>query len=97
MAKPDEVELRKRFDFNEVKGDEAERMNLVAAACLHMAGIFVAICPDGRELSLALTKLEEVETWAMNAIHRGSLTAEETAVFDQAKRLGFFDPLKFDE
>jgi len=46
----------------------------VRRICRQAATVVTALCPEGRELSLALTKLEEAMFWANAAIARSSPT-----------------------
>ena len=68
-------ELLKRIDNNhkhhppqtQNRIDNHQRVRHVTAEC---GRELVKVCPTGRELSLALTKLEEVMFWANSAIAR---------------------------
>lgn len=42
----------------------------VRLACHHVAGMINDLCPEGREKSLAVTKLEEAMFWANAALAR---------------------------
>jgi hypothetical protein len=43
---------------------------LIRQDCLELANSLNRICPDSREKSLAITKLEEVMFWANSALAR---------------------------
>lgn len=66
--------LRRRIenDFKFHPADEARgRIHDSIREELYGAGLFLTdACPEGRELSLALTKLEEAMFWANAAIAR---------------------------
>lgn len=64
------ADLLKRFTFHPAQGDQAERYEKIRAEALNMAMDLTGYCPPSRELSLALTKLEEVVFWANAAIAR---------------------------
>lgn len=59
-------ELEKRFTYHAPKGDQAERYVVLREAVKSIATLVIELCPDSRERSLAITKLEEVVFW-MNA------------------------------
>ena len=71
--KPSEA-LRERIDNNFVyhapKGDQTERYELIRKAGKGLAWVLVRLCPESRELSLALTSLEETIMWANASIAR---------------------------
>lgn len=59
-----------RFTFHPAKGDQAQRYETIRSMALELAAVLNQIAPDSRELSLAVTKLEEVVFWANAAIAR---------------------------
>jgi hypothetical protein len=67
-------ETRDRIDHNFIyhppHGDQAERYAVVRAEHFGLARLLLRLCPESRELSLALTKLEESVFWANAAIAR---------------------------
>lgn len=64
-------ELATRFTYHPVKNtDQAELYSSVRAQALDMAIWLCTVAPESRELSLALTKLEEVVFWTNAAIAR---------------------------
>jgi hypothetical protein len=63
-------ELQKRFTYHAPKEGQPERYEKLREEALVMAGLINDSCPDSREKSLALTKLEEVVMWANAAIAR---------------------------
>lgn len=50
--------------------DQIEQHSVVRTWCNSLANTLVDTCPEGRELSLALTNLEQVMFWANAAISR---------------------------
>ena len=61
-------ELMNRFGFHPANDKTGPQHQLVRDHCLGLAGFIVANTPEGREQSLALTKLQEVMMWANAAI-----------------------------
>lgn len=47
---------------------QPQRYEMLNKATREVAEMMMAYCPPGRQLSLALTKLEEARMWANNAI-----------------------------
>ena len=52
------------------KGDQGERYSKIRAAGKTMALLIKDLAPEGREFSLALTKIDEAVFWANAAIAR---------------------------
>lgn len=69
---PDRIEHDFRHHPPKTQGDIDEH-ETVRALCKDLALALAGICPEGRELSLALTKIEEAMFWSNSAIarHRG--------------------------
>lgn len=68
-AKPGIDELHKRFFFHPPRdGDAVRRHENVSELCFNLAHSLVASCYPGRQLSLALTALEEVRMRANASI-----------------------------
>jgi hypothetical protein len=66
-------DLENRFKFHPADIPERqEAHHQVRSACLALAQIMNYQLKDGREKSLAITKLEEVMFWANASIARGS-------------------------
>ena len=63
-------DITRRFTYHPPKDRQAERYREIRAAGLDLAELLTAECPQSRELSLALTKLEEAVMWANAAIAR---------------------------
>jgi hypothetical protein len=49
---------------------QEQRYGTIRARLLGTADLLLTLCPPGRELSLALTKLEEAMFWGIAAIAR---------------------------
>lgn len=58
------------FTFHAPKADQAGHYQKIRQAAKSLAMLMVELCPDRRERSLALTKLEECVMWANAAIAR---------------------------
>ena len=65
-----EKELKKRFTYHPPKKGQPEKYETIRGALLEVARMVVENCPDSRERSLALTKLEEGSMWANASIAR---------------------------
>lgn len=64
-------ELKHRFDYHPAHTQERQEAHqTVRANCWSLANSFLYNLPDGREKSIALTKLEEAMFWANAAIAR---------------------------
>jgi len=64
------TELKNRFTYHAPFGDQTERYGNIRKQILDLAVFLDGQCPDSRELSLAITKLEEVSFWANASIAR---------------------------
>lgn len=65
-------ELITRFTYHAPNGDQPARYAAVREAALDFGRMLNGFCPDSRELSLAITALEECVFWANAAIARRS-------------------------
>lgn len=65
------ADLEKRFSYHAPLPGQPERYGAIRDAAKALAQYLVAVCPPSRELSLALTHLEEVVMWANASIARG--------------------------
>jgi len=64
------LELDKRFTYHPPKEDQAERYGLIRKEAHDLADTIDIYCPESREKSLAITKLEEAVMWANASIAR---------------------------
>ena len=65
-----QADLDNRFTFHPVQGDQGETYSAIRAKAKEFAEFIDARCPDSRELSLAVTHIEESVFWANAAIAR---------------------------
>lgn len=65
-----EARREKNFHFHEAQDDQSERYTNIRSGARGLARLFDQSCPPSRELSLAMTKLEEAVMWANAAIAR---------------------------
>lgn len=64
------IEIEKRFTYHPPKDGQPERYQKVRDKAKELAYLLHEECPQSRELSLALTKLEETVMWGNAAIAR---------------------------
>ena len=73
MYEPSEADAKKievAFVYHPPKEDQPQRNEDIRALGKGMAEKLVRLCPPSRELSLALTNLEQAVMWANAAIAR---------------------------
>lgn len=58
------------FSYHPPKGDQSERYEKLRKEGKDLTISIIAACPDSRERSLALTKIQEAIMWANAAIAR---------------------------
>jgi hypothetical protein len=63
-------DLKKRFTYHSPKDDQPSRYQKLRAKAYELAEDINGCCPESREKSLALTKLEEAVMWANASIAR---------------------------
>jgi len=68
--KPSPEDLDNRFVYHAPKEGQPAKYEAIRAKQRELADLIVALCPDSREASVALTKTEEVGFWANAAIAR---------------------------
>lgn len=62
--------VHRNFTYHPPKPDQIPHFETVRSQAMSLATTLLTNCPMSRELSLALTKLEEVVMWANAAIAR---------------------------
>ena len=66
-------DIEHRFKFHAASRQEkADEHTSARQGCRELADRLNELCPDGREKSIAITKLEEVMFWANAAIARAT-------------------------
>lgn len=63
-------EIEKRFTYHAPKPGQPEKYVQLRDKCKELAYLIDELCPDSREKSLALTKIEAASMWANAAIAR---------------------------
>ena len=64
------MDIEKNFTYHAPKGDQINRYQCIRDTAKGFALLLESACPESRERSLALTKLEEAVMWANAAIAR---------------------------
>jgi hypothetical protein len=85
------AELAARFTFHPAREDQAERYQAIRAEVHAAATVIAELCPESREKSLALTKLDEAVMWANASIARREVVAPAEAV-ELSRRVAGGDP-----
>ena len=67
---PNIPDIEKRFTYHAPKGDQPIKYEAMRTAFKDLAYLVEHYCPDSRERSLALTKLEEAVFWCNASIAR---------------------------
>lgn len=65
-----EYEIHNIYTYHKPKADQPKRYGEIRETAYKFAATIVGLCPDSRERSIALRKLEEVVMWANAAIAR---------------------------
>lgn len=68
MAKPTDLELINRFRYHRPTAEKSAKHEIVTEATLGLAALLRDLLPEGRNLSLVLTMLEDVRMRANAAI-----------------------------
>ena len=66
------MDLKKNFTYHPPKGDQSYKYEELREHAYGFALLICEYCPESRERSLALTKLEEVVMWANAGIARNT-------------------------
>lgn len=65
--------IQNDFVYHPPFGNQPERYQALREKAKELAGLMIASCPDSRELSLALTNLEQASFWANASIARNEV------------------------
>ena len=63
-------DIEKKFSYHSPKEGQPEKYTAIRNEAKHLAYTLHTLCPESREKSLAMTKLEEAIMWANAAIAR---------------------------
>lgn len=63
-------DINNRFTYHAPKGDQAQTYETIRSEAKGLALLLLEKCPPSRELSLALTNLEQAVFWANASIAR---------------------------
>ena len=66
-----EQHIENRFTYHPPRDGQPQMYADIRDSAKELAYLLEAVCPEGREKSLAMTKLEEAVMWANAAIARG--------------------------
>ena len=70
ISQEDKERLEKVFTYHPPTLDQGERYNVLRSGAKAFASLVMTHCPNSRERSVALTKLEEAVFWANASIAR---------------------------
>ena len=70
MSKWIKEDLDRRFNYHPPKPDQVEKYTAIRASVKEVAELINSACPESRERSLSITKLEEAIFWANASIAR---------------------------
>lgn len=62
--------MNDRAKFTEVTKEQQDRIDLIRSSFSNMYDVIDINCKNSRETSLAITKLEEAQFWAIKGITR---------------------------
>ena len=65
-----DLDIESRFTYHEPTEEKASKYSFIRDKAKELAYIIEGLVPNGREQSLALTKLEELVMWANAGISR---------------------------
>jgi len=69
-SEKDKKQVENNFIYHTPKGDQDKRYEQIRSEGKSLAEFLTLVCPSSRELSLALTNLEDAVMWANAAIAR---------------------------
>lgn len=80
----DAMKVEEVFTFHPVQGGQGEKYLLIRNECKELAELLQTLCPPSRELSLAITNLQQVSFWgnAAIAIHESTAILREQVAAD---------------
>lgn len=64
------ITIENNFSYHSPFGDQPKRYETIRSMGKQLAEYLISNCPDSRERSLAITKLEEAVMWANASIAR---------------------------
>ena len=70
ISEADQKKLNTAFVYHAPKGDQPQRYIELRDKAKELAELFTTLCPPSRELSLAITNLEQAIMWANASIAR---------------------------
>ena len=70
------VDLENRFTYHKPTGTQPQRYEQIRSKGKELAQLLLDLCPESRELSLALTELETSLFWANASIARNENPTE---------------------
>ena len=73
----DKAELEKRFTYHAPTQANIGHFKTIRNMALNFARYINGVCPDGREKSTAITKLDETVMWANASLARGEIGDEQ--------------------
>lgn len=62
--------IENAFTYHQPKEGQPEKYKALRSKAKELAYLIDELCPDGREKSLAMTKLEEASMWANASVAR---------------------------
>lgn len=76
-SEADAEKLERDFVYHAPFGDQPRRYEAIRCKAKELAQMLTEMCPASRELSLAITKLEECCFWANASIARNETSAQD--------------------
>lgn len=68
ISDSDRTKIDGAFTYHQTQGDQVERYTEIRIRAKEFAMLLVSTCPPSRELSLAITALQEAVLWANASI-----------------------------
>lgn len=76
MSEKQAAQIKNNFTHHPPTQEQVEHYQLLREEGAHCAELFASLCPESRELSLAMTNLEQAVFWANAAIARNGALRE---------------------